>query len=119
MPIFLDTLGNATIAIAICDRCKNKRPHSVMRNDPNFPGLRVCDQGCADQIDPYRLAARKTERINIRFPRPDLSVAVTEEGLITTGNNQYILSTEGNTQIPTQNGNNNSIIPTPTNNTST
>jgi len=71
MGIFLDTLGNATLSIAICDRCKMKRAHSVMRNDPNFPGLRVCDEGCADDIDPYRLAARQTERINIRFPRPD------------------------------------------------
>ena len=71
MGIFLDTLGNSTLSIAICDRCKMKRAHSVMRNDPNFPGLRVCDEGCADDIDPYRLAARQTERINIRFPRPD------------------------------------------------
>jgi hypothetical protein len=31
----------------------------------------VCEQGCKDDKDPYRLAARKTERINIRFPRPD------------------------------------------------
>lgn len=119
MPIFLDTRGYSDIAIAVCDRCKMKRPHAVMRNDPNFPGLRVCDQGCADQLDPYRLPARKTERITIRFPRPDLSVAVTEEGLITTGNNQFILSTEGNTQIPTQNGNLDSIVPSPPTNTST
>jgi hypothetical protein len=42
-----------------------------MRNDPNFPGLRVCNEGCADELDPYRLPARKTERITIRFPRPD------------------------------------------------
>jgi hypothetical protein len=48
-----------------------KRAHSVMRSDPNFPGLQVCNEGCADNIDPYRLAARQTERINIRFPRPD------------------------------------------------
>jgi hypothetical protein len=48
-----------------------KRPHSVARNDPNFPGLLVCDQGCADEMDPYRLAARQTEKITIRFPRPD------------------------------------------------
>jgi hypothetical protein len=119
MPIFLDTRGYSDIAIAVCDRCKMKRPHAVMRNDPNFPGLRVCNQGCADQLDPYRLPARKTERITIRFPRPDLSVAVTEIGLITTGNNQFILSTEGNTQTPTQNGNLDTIVPSPTNNTST
>jgi len=53
----------------------------VMRNDPNFPGLRVCNEGCADQLDPYRLAARKTERITIRFPRPDLPLLEDTGGL--------------------------------------
>jgi hypothetical protein len=43
MPRFLDTLGNSDIAIAVCDRCKMKRAHSVMRSDPNFPGLQVCN----------------------------------------------------------------------------
>ena len=47
MPMFLDTLGNSDIAIAVCDRCKMKRAHSVMMNDPNFPGLRVCKIGRA------------------------------------------------------------------------
>jgi hypothetical protein len=74
VPIFLNTEGLATIAISVCDRCKMKRPHAEMRPDPNFPGLRVCDQGCADQKDPYRLPARQTEKITIRFPRPDLAL---------------------------------------------
>ena len=75
MPRFLDTRGYWTVAIAVCDRCKMKRPHANMRSDPNFPGLRVCDQGCADNLDPYRLPARQTEKIALRFPRPDVSVA--------------------------------------------
>ena len=49
MPVFLDTRGNATLSIAICDRCKMKRAHDEMRPDPNFPGLQVCGQGCADE----------------------------------------------------------------------
>jgi hypothetical protein len=105
MPIFLDTTGYSDIAIAVCDRCKMKRPHAVMRSDPNFPGLQVCDQGCADQFDPYRLPARKTERITIRFPRPDLSVAVDDNNLITTGNGQYVVSTQTNNDVPENNGN--------------
>ena len=105
MPIFLDTLGYSDIAIAVCDRCKMKRPHAVMRSDPNFPGLQVCNEGCADQFDPYRLPARKTERITIRFPRPDVSVAVDPNNLITNGNNQYVVSPEQNTQTPENNGN--------------
>jgi hypothetical protein len=106
MPIFLDTLGYSDIAIAVCDRCKMKRPHAVMRSDPNFPGLQVCDQGCADQFDPYRLAARKTERINIRFPRPDVSVALDPNNL--TAGEPYggaVLSPEQNTNIPQNDGN--------------
>jgi hypothetical protein len=119
MPIFLNTEGLTSLAIAVCDRCKMKRAFVQLGPDPNFPGLRVCDQGCMDTLDPYRLAARQTERINLRFPRPDVSVAVTESDLLTTGNNQYIISTEQNTQTPTQTGNEDTISPSPPNNTST
>ena len=45
MPVFLDTTGNSTFAIAICGRCSRKFP--------------------------YRLPARQTENISLRFPRPD------------------------------------------------
>jgi hypothetical protein len=109
MPKFLDTRGYSDIAIAVCDRCKMKRPHAVMRSDPNFPGLQVCDQGCADQFDPYRLPARKTERITIRFPRPDVSVAVDPNNLITTGYGGYVISPQQNNQTPENNGNLDSI----------
>lgn len=105
MPIFLDTRGYSSIAIAVCDRCKMKRPYSVMRSDANFPGLRVCDQGCADQKDPYRLPARKTERIALRFPRPDLSVALQADNMITTGYGGFVVSTQRNTDTPSTNGN--------------
>jgi len=105
MPIFLDTRGMSTISIAICDRCKMKRPHAVMRNDPNFPGLRVCNEGCADEKDPYRLAARKTERINIRFPRPDQDVATTNNNLQTGEYSNAVISPEQTTSNPAQNGN--------------
>ena len=105
MPRFLDTRGYSDIAIAVCDRCKMKRPHAVMRPDPNFPGLQVCDQGCADEFDPYRLPARKTERITIRFPRPDVSVAVEPNDLITTGYGGYVISTEESNVTPEDDGN--------------
>ena len=105
MPVFLDTRGNATLSIAICDRCKMKRDHDQMRPDPNFPGLQVCGQNCADEKDPYRLPARKTERITLQYPRPDVSVATDDNSLVTGGNDQFIISTEGNTSTPEQNGN--------------
>ena len=105
MPRFLDTRGGSDIAIFICDRCKMKRAHSVAQADPNFPGLLVCDQGCADEKDPYRLAPRPTEKITIRFPRPDVDIATDPNAIETTGNNQWDLSPEQNTQTPTNNGN--------------
>lgn len=105
MPRFLDTRGYSDIAIAVCDRCKMKRPHAVLRSDPNFPGLQVCNEGCADEFDPYRLPARKTERITIRFPRPDLSVAVDDNNLITGPYLNAVISTQQNNDVPSDNGN--------------
>ena len=109
MPRFLNTEGNASIAVFVCDRCRFKRPIIEAMPDPNFPGLKVCQQGCADQIDPYRLPARKTERIALRYPRPDVSVAVNPSDIVTTGDNQYVLSTQQNTNTPTNDGNNDVI----------
>jgi hypothetical protein len=77
--------------------------------DPNFPGLKVCQQGCADQIDPYRLPARQTERIALRYPRPDVSVATDPNDIITTGDDQYVISTQQNIETPENNGNNDVI----------
>ena len=94
MPRFLNTEGNASIAIFICDRCKMKRAIVEAMPDPNFPGLKVCQQGCADDKDPYRLPARKTEKITLQYPRPDVSVAEDGVEIVTGGDNGFILSTE-------------------------
>ena len=90
-----------------------KRALSCFSSDTNFPGLRVCDQGCKDQLDPYRLPARQTERINLRFPRPDVSVAVDPDAIVTTGDAQWVLSPEQNTQTPENNGNLDTLSPSP------
>jgi hypothetical protein len=122
MPRFLDTTGNAVIAIFICDRCKMKRAIIEAQPDPNFPGLKVCQQGCADQKDPYRLPARQTERIALQFPRPDVSVATDDNGLVLTptgtnipgGNpSQIYISTQNGSSVPQQNGNIDIITPAP------
>ena len=105
MPIFLDTEGYSDIAIGICDRCRMKRPHATLGPDINFPGLMVCEENCRDEKDPYRLPARQTERINLRFPRPDVSVAAIQDNLVTNDQQNVIVSTEGNTQTPENNGN--------------
>lgn len=109
MPTYLDTTGLESLAIGICDRCRMKRPFVNLSADSNFPGLRVCDQDCKDELDPYRLPARKTERINLRFPRPDVSVAVDPNDIVT--NDGFILSTNQNTQTPENNGNLDIISP--------
>jgi len=124
MPIFLYTTGLTSLAIAVCDRCKMKKPYVNLRPDGNSPGLRVCGDGCWDTLDPYRLAARKTERINLRFARPDVSVAATDNFLMTgsqnlDGSSQFQISTEQNTQTPTNTGNKDTIAPNPPDNTST
>ena len=113
MPRFLDTRGLTSVAIGICDRCKMKSAYVDLGPDPNFPGLRVCDQGCKDQFDPYRLPARKTERINLRFPRPDLSVANVQPALQTGGYGQFLISTQDNQNTPENDGNLDVISPSP------
>lgn len=70
---FLDTTGNSTLGIGLCDRCRRKFPLMQLMSDPNSPGLKVCEED-RDQFDPYRLPARQSERINLPFVRPDESV---------------------------------------------
>jgi hypothetical protein len=113
MPMFLDTEGYSDIAIAICDRCRMKRPHATLGPDINFPGLMVCEENCRDEKDPYRLPARQTERINLRFPRPDVSVAAVQDNLVTNDQQNVIVSTEGNTNIVENDGNLDGIAVSP------
>lgn len=70
MPRFLDTRGQESLAIAVCDRCKMKFPIGALHADRDKAALRVCDQ-CNDEYDPYKLPARQTEDITVRYPRPD------------------------------------------------
>ena len=71
MPLYLPvSTKGSTVAITVCDRCKLKVPYTELRADGNSPGLRVCSK-CCDVKDPYRLPARSTENITLRYPRPD------------------------------------------------
>ncbi len=78
MSVWLNTRGRSSLAVAICGRCNRKFPIGDLRPDPNIPGLMVCDKD-RDQFDPYRLPARQTENISLRFPRPDVSIALDPE----------------------------------------
>jgi hypothetical protein len=86
MSLWLNTRGNTVLSIAICDRCKRKVPYSDIRPDGNIPGIRVCGDGCSDQFDPYRLPARQSERISLRFPRPDADIAESQDAITTDPN---------------------------------
>lgn len=70
MPKFLDTRGNTTLGVGLCDRCHRKFPLGELHPDPNSPGLRVCRKDM-DQFDPYRLPARQPDQITLPFVRPD------------------------------------------------
>ena len=82
MPVYLDTRGNSVLSVAICDRCSRKFAYTDLMPDPNFPGMRVCKDDL-DKFDPWRLPARQTENIALRFPRPDTPVG-TQANLINT-----------------------------------
>jgi len=110
----MDTRGLTSLAIGVCDRCKMKRAFVTLGPDPNFPGLRVCEEGCKDNFDPYRLPARKTERINLRFARPDVSVATDPNNLTVDPYGGIVMSTEGNTNTPENDGNLNGLQVIPT-----
>jgi hypothetical protein len=75
MPVYLDTRGNSILSVAVCDRCNRKFAYADLMPDPNFPGMRVCAED-KDNFDPWRLPARQTENISLRFPRPDVSVTL-------------------------------------------
>ena len=108
MPMFLNTRGMSTLAIAICDRCRMKRPLASMGSDPNVPGLRVCNKGCRDRKDPWRLPARQPEKIALNFPRPDVDIAETGNTLATGDYGTFEIAVE-NTDDPTTNGNMDSL----------
>ena len=74
MPKFIDTTGEPTLGIGICDRRSRKFPLAQLHSDPNAPGLRVCEED-RDVLDPWRLPARQPEDVTLPFYRPDESVA--------------------------------------------
>lgn len=76
MSLYLDPTGQPTFGIGICARCSRKMFLTDLHPDPNSPGLMVCKEDL-DELDPYRLPARQTERINLDFVRPDVSLTGT------------------------------------------
>lgn len=70
-------------------------------SDPNYPGLRVCkvDQ---DELDPYRLPARQTERITLPFVRPDTPLTSAPYGVISEDGNTFLIDEQGDEYLEPQ-----------------
>jgi hypothetical protein len=71
---FLNTSGNATLGVGLCDRCKRKFPIDELRPDRDSPGLMVCRDD-NDERDRYKLPPRKPETVSLRFIRPDTDIS--------------------------------------------
>ena len=119
MPRYLDTSGKSSLAIGVCGRCGVKMPIGELMPDPNTPGVRVCRDDL-DQLDPWRLAPRPSDRITVQFARPDTDLTpgpvtlpipitrpwsvpfVTEVGnVIITDAGQLLLYSYGDTTVST------------------
>lgn len=75
MSRYVDTTGHTSAGIGLCDRCQRKFPLDELRPDGDSPGLLVCRED-RDQLDPYKLPARKQENISLRVIRPDVDIDV-------------------------------------------
>ena len=98
MPRFLNTRGYATLGIGICARCSRKMSLTKLQSDPNFPGLRVCDEDL-DQYDPYRLAPRQPDPLVLPFTRPDTPIGTDPLGLPTEDDSYFIIAEDANEYI--------------------
>lgn len=78
MPRFLDTRGQPTLGIAICQRCQTKRRLADLREDGNIKNFMVCadKRGCWDTYDPFRLPAPPPDKMQLPFVRPDVELVV-------------------------------------------
>jgi len=94
MARFIDPTGNSTYGIALCARCSKKFPLHELAPDPNYPGLMVCDAD-RDEYDPYRLAPRSADKINLPFVRPDVSIATNPSGIIGNDGDIFITTDNG------------------------
>lgn len=74
--VFLDTRGQPTLGIGLCQRCQTKRRLADLVEDGNLPGFYVCraaiSPGCWDTFDPFRLPAPPPDNMRLPFVRPDV-----------------------------------------------
>lgn len=91
--------SNGRVAIAICARCNLKHDYPLLSGDRNVgPGLRVCKDD-NDEYDPWRLPARPADAMTLRFPRPDVSIAVNPSALTSEDNNSFVMGENAETYV--------------------
>lgn len=81
---FLDTTGNPTLGVGLCQRCQFKFPLHMLQDDPNIPNFKVCAAD-RDSFDPYRMPARPADIINLPFVRPDTPLVVSAADQVPIG----------------------------------
>lgn len=70
MSLYLPVRTKGSAAIAICNRCQRKVYYDCLKQDPNNKQWYCPD--CVDIYDPWRLPARRPEKIEADHPRPDV-----------------------------------------------
>lgn len=69
--------ASGQLSKGICDRCGFRVEYLQLRADQDIKSLRVCYRdGCQDSFDPWRKNPRQLESMNLRFPRPDVPLAI-------------------------------------------
>lgn len=93
----MSTFSDGKLAIAICARCGMTFPYTRLQEDGNIKGLYVCDEGCYDNIDPYKLPPAPPDAFVLHHPRPDLplndvpSYVLDDDGQLTYGDDGFPL----------------------------
>lgn len=95
------SFASSQIAKAICDRCNRKYLWKDLRPDSNSPGLMVCNDGCWDEIDPYRLKPLTPDPITMRWARPDTDIGIYSNS---DEENPFAILTEDGFSILTEDG---------------
>ena len=66
---------SSKVALAMCQRCEEYYKHDTLKNDVNYPSLRVCPS-CLDEKNPYLLPPCTPDSIALRKPRPDTPIGI-------------------------------------------
>lgn len=89
--------SNGSIALGICARCGLTFKYSELVEDGNIKGLYCCQEGCRDELDPYKLPPAPPDTYVLHHPRPDLpltdlpSFVLNEDGTLQYGDDGYPL----------------------------